>query len=174
MKNDERVQAILEIAIEMIKKHEGFVPVPTPCPAGYPTVGYGHRVVDGEVFSHVLDEQEALRLLKFDLLLFYNELLEVLPKIDQMPDTSVAALLSFVYNIGMTNFKKSTVLRILRQDNFDPKEVTLELKRWVYYTNKSGQKVQSKGLMNRREAEAELFLAGYSLERRIVEKRNRS
>ena len=60
------------------------------------------------------------------------------------------ALVSWVYNLGPTNFRKSTMLKVLNDGNYD--EVPYQMKRW----NKAGGKVL-KGLVIRREAEAELF-----------------
>ena len=57
------------------------------------------------------------------------------------------ALLSFVYNIGITRFSRSTLLsKINKQAGKD--EITKEFKKWVYA---NGQVV--KGLQNRRNKE---------------------
>lgn len=39
---DKKIKEILELAIPLIKKWEGFVPHPYYCPAGELTIGYGH------------------------------------------------------------------------------------------------------------------------------------
>ena len=39
---------ISQNCLDLIKKWEGFVPIAKPCPAGYPTFGYGSiRRADG-------------------------------------------------------------------------------------------------------------------------------
>lgn len=60
------------------------------------------------------------------------------------------ALVSFVYNIGVTAFRKSTMLRRLKA--LDYREASYEFGRWVFVNG-----VKSKGLINRRAAERSLF-----------------
>jgi len=63
------------------------------------------------------------------------------------------ALTSFTYNVGIGNFKKSTLLKLLNAGA--PKEqVAAEFIKW----NKAGGKVL-KGLTIRRQAEKDLFLS---------------
>ena len=62
------------------------------------------------------------------------------------------ALTSFVYNIGPGNFKTSTLLKKINEKDYD--SVSGEMERWVYTTDpKTGKKVKSNGLMNRRKKE---------------------
>ena len=58
--------------------------------------------------------------------------------------------MSWVYNLGPTNFKSSTLLRKLNEGRYE--EVPAEIKRW----DKAGGK-QLEGLTRRRNAEAEMF-----------------
>ena len=60
------------------------------------------------------------------------------------------ALTVWVYNLGPTNFKNSTLLRKLNSGDYSA--VPTEIKRW----NKAGGKVLE-GLVKRREAEAKMF-----------------
>jgi len=60
------------------------------------------------------------------------------------------ALVSFVFNLGCGNFRKSTLLRHLNESNYDAAE--LEFRKW----DKAGGKVLA-GLTNRRLAESRLF-----------------
>lgn len=69
------------------------------------------------------------------------------------PETRRAALASFVYNVGESQFKASTLLRKLNAG--DARGACAELSRWVYA---QGKKLQ--GLVNRRAAERELCEAG--------------
>lgn len=73
--------------------------------------------------------------------------------IKPQPETRRAALASFVYNVGETQFKTSTLLRKLNAG--DARGACAELSRWVYAR---GKKLQ--GLVNRRAAERELCEAG--------------
>ena len=56
------------------------------------------------------------------------------------------AYASFAYNVGIGNFKKSTLLKLLNQKRYP--EACAQLKRWVYIKGK-----YSKGLANRRNLE---------------------
>lgn len=60
------------------------------------------------------------------------------------------ALVSFVFNVGVTAFLRSTLLKQLNQGQFD--QVPAQLRRWVHA---SGKVV--KGLINRREKEIVLW-----------------
>jgi len=60
------------------------------------------------------------------------------------------ALTVWVYNLGPTNFKNSTLLRKLNSGDYSA--VPTEIKRW----NKAGGRVLE-GLVKRREAEAKMF-----------------
>ena len=61
-----------------------------------------------------------------------------------------AALVVWVYNLGPTNFKNSTLLKELNSGNYTA--AGNEILRW----NKAGGEVLT-GLVRRREAEAQLF-----------------
>ena len=60
------------------------------------------------------------------------------------------ALVSWVYNLGPTNFNSSTMLKVLNAGDYS--EVGNQMLRW----NKAGGKVLE-GLTRRRQAEADLF-----------------
>ena len=62
-----------------------------------------------------------------------------------------SALVSFTWNVGVGNLKKST---LLRKVNANPKDKTIsaEFKKWV---RANGEVL--KGLVRRREAEAKLY-----------------
>ena len=60
------------------------------------------------------------------------------------------ALVAWVYNLGPSNLKSSTMLKVLNEEEWE--EVPRQMKRW----NKAGGEVL-RGLVRRREAEAMLF-----------------
>jgi lysozyme len=60
------------------------------------------------------------------------------------------ALVAWVYNLGPTNLKDSTLLKVLNESKYDG--VPAQIRRW----NKAGGKVLD-GLIRRREAESLLF-----------------
>lgn len=136
--------------IELVKKFEGFSPSVYLCPAGYPTIGYGHIVRPEEKFS-TITEKEAEDLLIQDLLKFEMLIIKSLPV--ELPPLSLDAITSFVYNVGFYAFRASTLRKKLIRKEF--LDAAGEFLRWVYA---GGKKL--KGLVLRRQAEQELFLEG--------------
>ena len=76
---------------------------------------------------------------------YINDLVEV-----ELNQNQFDALVSWVYNLGPTNLKSSTLLKVLNEGDFD--EVPRQIRRW----NKASGEVLE-GLVRRREAEALLF-----------------
>jgi len=70
-----------------------------------------------------------------------------------LTDNQFAALVSFIYNVGVSAFKRSTLLKKLNRGDYD--SVPVELMKWT----RSGDKYP-KGLKNRRAAEAGLWVRG--------------
>jgi GH24 family phage-related lysozyme (muramidase) len=75
-----------------------------------------------------------------------------------LTDGQYAALCDFVYNVGGTNLRKSTLLKLVNQRQFD--RVPAQLRRWVIA---NGREVR--GLKARREREIELFFEGVPIPR---------
>lgn len=136
---------------KLIKSFEGFRAIAYICPAGVPTIGYGTTRING---SRVKDgmkitSDEAEVFLEQDLKVFEDAINHnVLVEINQ---NQFDALVSFVYNVGIANFKKSTLLKKLNKGDYE--EASNQLLRWT----RAGGKVLN-GLVRRREAEKELFL----------------
>lgn len=135
--------------LTIIKKFEGFSPVPYRCAAGVLTVGFGHRIQPGERFARITEEQ-AERLLRQDLGLAEAAVLMYVRV--PLTDDQYNALVSLTFNIGHAALADSTLLRELNKGNYDA--IPAEMQRWVFASGK-----KNKGLMRRRTAEAELFLA---------------
>lgn len=117
------------------------------------TIGYGHTSVAGvpEVYEGmIISEFEANRILKQDLLKYEA----AVKKAVKVPLTSnqFSALVSLVYNIGISAFKSSTLLRLLNARDYS--SASYQFSRW----NKAGGRVLT-GLIRRRNAEAALFSA---------------
>lgn len=138
--------------LRMLKRFEGFRPLPYHDVAGFPTVGYGHLIKNSENFNEGLTEDEAGLLLADDVR-WAERAVEELVKVD-LSQNEFDALVSLVFNIGRTNFAKSTLLRVLNEGR--RMSAADEFLKW----RKAGGKVVS-GLENRRRAEAHVFLLGY-------------
>jgi lysozyme len=116
-------------------------------PVGIATIcdGETEGVYLGQVKTHQeCDEMTKRRITEF------AEQVDDLVKV-KMPESRHAALTSFAYNVGITNFKRSTLLRKLNAG--DTVGACNELSRWVY-----AKGVKLRGLVRRREAERELCL----------------
>jgi len=140
--------------LNAIKQWEGLQTNAYQDSAGVWTIGYGHTAAAGEpipVEGLSISLDEAEKLLKHDLSQ-YEQAVQENVKVP-LNDNQFAALVSFTYNVGISAFKSSTLLRKLNQQNYEA--VPSELMKWV---NSKGRKVQ--GLVNRRAAEAGLWVKG--------------
>lgn len=138
---------------DLIKRFEGYSDRPYKCPAGISTIGYGNtyypngtkvKITDpkitkeyaNEILAHTADEfaEDVLKLVKSNI------------SVNQLN-----ALTAFAYNVGMGNFSKSTLLKLV---NINPNDAMIakEFLKW----NKAGGKVLN-GLTNRRIAESALY-----------------
>jgi len=136
--------------INKIKKHEALRLEPYKDSAGLWTIGYGHLLKKGEWWDSITEEF-AEELLRQDLAIAERAVNDyVLVPINQ---NQYDALVSLVFNIGIGNFKKSTLLKKINNGN-DKDDIANEFLRW----KKAGGYVIP-GLLARREVERELFLA---------------
>lgn len=74
-----------------------------------------------------------------------------------LTDNQFGALVAFVLNVGVDAFEGSTLLKKLDAGNYAA--VPSELAKWIK-TTINGKKVKSNGLVNRRAAEAGLWVRG--------------
>lgn len=121
---------------------------------GFPTGGYGHKS-NGWPVGTVLSQQQCDQLFAEDVIAFescVNNLAKV-----PLTQNQFNALVSFVFNVGAGNFKKSTLLRNLNSKDYASAGDCFLA--WDNYHTSDGQAHLSQGLLNRRKAERELFLA---------------
>ena len=134
----------------MIKGFEGLRLEAYLCSAGVPTIGYGHT--KGVQLGDKITEEEAEKFLKDDL---HDAELTVLREVIWRPAPhQFDALVSFIFNVGINAFKRSTMLKKLNAS--DIVGAANEFNRW----NKVKGKV-SNGLRKRRDKERLVFLQGY-------------
>lgn len=134
-------------AVELIKGFEGFSAKAYICPAGKPTIGYGHT---GNVRPEdTITKEEAEKLLAKDLEKFESGV----KKLVKVPlnDNQFAALVSFAYNVGLGNFDTSTLLKQLNEGHYD-----LAADQFLRWTKGGGKELP--GLVKRRAAERAVFL----------------
>ncbi len=139
---------ITSSGINLIKRFEGFSSTVYICPAGYPTIGYGHVVLDHEDFSGGVTEAEGENLLRQDVTVAEQAVLRLINV--PLTDGQFDALVSFTYNLGSGALQRSSLRRVVNRNHHT--DVPRQLRRWVYAGGK-----RLKGLVWRREAEARLY-----------------
>lgn len=131
--------------INFIKKFEGFRASAYLCPAKVLTIGYGHT--KGVRLGQVCTEAEAEEFLKEDLEIAETEI----NKLGTLPQHRFDALVSFAFNVGVNNYRTSTLkYKVLR--NPDDPTIKNEFGRWIYAGGK-----MSAGLQRRRLEEARMY-----------------
>lgn len=139
---------ITQDGIDLIKRFEGFSPTVYICPAGYPTIGYGHLVRSGESYIEI-SEAEAEELLRKDVESAEREVLRLVNV--PLTDGQFDALVSFTFNLGAGAFQRSTLRRKVNRQAHA--EVPAQLMRWVWA---GGRKLN--GLVRRRKSEVSHYL----------------
>ena len=137
---------ISNTGIDLIKHFEGCETEAYLCPAGVPTIGYGH--IKGVQMGDVITEAQAHEMLVEELEeyeSYINDFVTV-----SLNQNQFDAMVSWVYNLGSGNLRASTLLKVLNSGNYS--DVPEQIMRW----NKAGGKVLE-GLTRRRQAEANLF-----------------
>lgn len=141
---------ISDKAIEFIKSHEGFSAVPYQCPGGVWTIGYGHtRGVNAYTMPITPASAEDY---------LYADIASAEETINQRVNVPLTqgqydALVSLVYNIGSSSFRRSSLLKNLNREDYTG--AANEFLRWIHANGK-----KLRGLEKRRKAEREMFLEG--------------
>ena len=122
------------------------------CPAKVWTIGWGNtfyadgsKVKEGDKMTQI----QADRLFEVILAKFESGVRNAIKV--TLTDNQFSALVSFAYNVGLANFRGSTLLRKLNINPNDP-SIGSEFLRWV---NKGS--AFEKGLTRRRKAESDLY-----------------
>lgn len=134
--------------LELIKRFEGFRSQQYTDVAGFPTIGYGHRIVPPESFPGGVSEPQAATILAGDVSaaeLAIGRLVKV-----ALTQGQFDALVDFCFNLGSGRLAGSTLLRVLNGGRYD--DAVEQLLRW----DLAGGEVNL-GLKARREAELRLW-----------------
>ena len=145
---EENIMAIAESTLSYITKEEGFKNTAYKDSKGLLTIGVGHLIKSDEehLKTATLTDQEVKDLLKSDLK-WCSEAVEKAVKVP-LTQPQFDALYSLCFNIGETNFRKSTVVRKLNEGDYQAAADAILM--W----NKPAV------LENRRKRERQLFLSG--------------
>ena len=133
--------------------------------AGVWTVGVGHTGPDVGPDT-VITKEESRRLLAEDTKKAKDAVLAEVKDLD-LPDTVVASLVSFAFNVGTAGFRRSTALRLIKEGKIE--EGAEAMLMWNKVTDpKTGKKVVSRGLTNRRKKERDMILSAISTDKENV------
>ena len=136
---------VTQQGLEFIKQFEGFSADLYICPAGYPTIGYGHVLSADETFIQSISTKEAELLLLQDVAKAERSVLRLIDV--PLTDGQFDALCSFTLNLGGGALQRSTLRRCVNRQHHD--HVPAQFMRWVWA---GGRKLN--GLIRRRKAEA--------------------
>lgn len=137
------------ILYDLIRQFEGCRLRPYRCPAGIWTIGFGHTGPEVTASSPPITREIANALMIEDAEKARRAALRISPILHRHEDRA-AAVADFIFNLGATRYKASTLRR--KVDAGDWSGAALECRKWVYG---GGRKLP--GLVLRREAEARLL-----------------
>lgn len=132
--------------IDLIKRFEGCRLAAYLCPGGIATIGYGHTAT--AKLKQTITQQKAEELLRVDLVEREKTVAELVKVPIQQHQFD--ALVSLTYNIGIGNFKLSTLLKKLNAGN-----VAGASGQFLVWNRARGEVLP--GLDRRRKAEREMF-----------------
>lgn len=142
-----------QTALDLIKQFEGCILTAYLDQRGIPTIGYGHIGPDVHIGLTWTQSQANMALVAR-----VNAIANILNGciVPILTQNQFDALVSLCYNIGQGSFRGSTLLRLLNQR--DMAGAADQFLVWDKITV-GGVKVLDQGLLNRRQAERELFLS---------------
>ena len=141
---------VTEAGLDLIRRFEGFSPTIYICPAGYPTIGYGHVVLahEQDQFATGITPAQATDLLRKDVRIAERALLRLISV--PLTDGQFDALVSFTFNLGAGALQRSTLRR--KVNHGEHESVPAELMKWVWAAGK-----RLPGLVRRRKAEEAVY-----------------
>jgi len=134
--------------LQLIKQQEGFRSRTYLDVAGFPTIGYGHRLIHPDSFPDGIDEARAAEILAADV----RDAEQAVGRLVKVTLTQgqFDALVDFCFNLGSGRLASSTLLKLLNAGRYA--EASEQLLRW----DQAGGK-ECPALKARREAELALW-----------------
>ena len=141
--------------MELLKRSEGFRSRVYRDAAGFPTIGYGHRLLHPESFPNGIDEPQAANLLTGDV----RQAEEAVERLVEVPlsQGQFDALVDFCFNLGAGRLASSSLLKDLNAGKYA--EAAQQLLLWDHAAGR-----ENAALKTRREAEAALWRANEAAE----------
>lgn len=138
-------------AIELIKKFEGYRQRAAQLPDGRWTIGYGHTLTARQ--GAEVSEADAEALLMYDLIAVAHAVNE--HSYTPLTQNQFDSLCCFAFNIGVDNFRRSSVLRRVNEGQMLQAACAMEMWRKADF---EGERIVIDALVRRRAAEKTLFL----------------
>lgn len=129
-----------------IKKFEGLRLKAYVCAVGICTIGYGHT--SGVKAGDIITQAQADAFFEVDIATVEKQINALSLNLGQY---QFDAVVSFCFNVGIGNFKGSTLYKKIKADAYDS-TIPAEFKKWIY----GGGKILP-GLVSRREWEAKRY-----------------
>jgi lysozyme len=159
------LRTVFPLGVDTTKQSEGWVAHLYDDAAGYCTIGYGHLIkkarCDGtepSQFRAGLTLPQGESILVGDMAGAQYTVMTAV--VVPMTDGQFASLVDFVFNVGSTNFRGSTLLSTVNARELD--RVEGQFNRWVMANGKPWP-----GLATRRQREVTLFFTGITKPRVI-------
>jgi lysozyme len=140
--------------IKLLHDFEGLRLTSYLCPAGVWTIGYGNTFYeDGTPVrsGQTITKERAEQLFLLVANRFASDVQNLLRR--TLNENQFSALVSFAYNVGIANLRKST---LLRKVNANPRDTTIRTE-FLKWNKASGRELA--GLTRRRQAEAVLYFS---------------
>lgn len=136
--------------LQLIAGFESFNPRVYKDPAGFSTIGYGHKVLASERqrYANGITREQGLTLLQNDANATQRSVSGAVTTV--LNQFEHDALVSFTFNVGSQNLRTSTLLSKLNRRDYDG--ASREFPRWVYAGGR-----ELRGLVERRNKEQLLF-----------------
>jgi lysozyme len=149
-KRDAECLELSQKGMSTVQYYEGLRLQPYAEVRGRYAIGYGHHVKQGEDYSKGITKKQADALLRKDLRNASNSVVELVNV--PVSQGQYDALVSFVFNVGPSNFAGSTLLKKLNSGDYEG--AAREFQKWTK-AGKPGKTLP--GLVARRHAEKDLF-----------------
>jgi len=111
---------------DLLIKHEDLKLKPYICPAGHLTIGVGRNIEENGI-----SEDEAMYLLRNDIIRVEKELKEIFPDFDELPYNVKLVLIDMDFNLGKTRFLTfKNMIQAVKERNWEAMIREMKNSKW--------------------------------------------